>query len=117
MLAALAVLLSCQLAGEVLARALALPVPGPVIGLGLLFLALSLRPAVAERVAPTARTILAHLSLLFVPAGVGVVGNLDLLRQSWLPIAVILVVSTVVAMLASVGTFLAVHRLTGRDDD
>jgi len=113
MLAALAILLTCQLVGEVLSRLLSLSVPGPVIGLALLFVALVVRSDMPERVGPTARTILGHLSLLFVPAGVGVVGNLDLLRASWLPILVVLVVSTIAAMLASVGTFLIVHRLTG----
>jgi len=117
MLGPIAVLLLCQLAGEAAARALALPVPGPVIGLALLFMVLLLRPAVAERVGPTARILLAHLSLLFVPAGVGVVGNLDLLSRNWLAFGVILIVSTVLAMLASVGTFLAVHHLTGKSDD
>lgn len=117
MIQAIAIILSCQLAGEASARALALPVPGPVIGFVLLFLLIWLRPALAETVGPTARGILAHLSLLFVPAGVGVVGNLDLLSRNWLPIAAVLVISTVIAMIASAVTFLAVHRLTGGKHD
>ena len=117
MLGPIALLLSCQLAGEVLSRALALPVPGPVIGLALLFAAFLLRPAVAAYTGPTARVFLAHLSLLFVPAGVGVVANLDLLARNALAFAVILVVSTLAAMLASVATFLAIRRLTGAADD
>ena len=112
MIQAIAIILSCQLAGEATARALSLPVPGPVIGFALLFTLFLLRPALAESVGSTARGILAHLSLLFVPAGVGVVGNLDLLSRNWLPITVVLVLSTVVAMIASVFTFLAVNRMT-----
>lgn len=112
MINAIAVILSCQLAGEVAARGLGLPVPGPVLGFVLLLILLWLRPALAEAIGGTARGILAHLSLLFVPAGVGVVGNLDLLSRNWFPIAVVLVVSTVIAMIASVLTFLAVNRLT-----
>lgn len=94
-----------------------LPVPGPVIGLALLFMALCIRPGLADGVGYTTRVILANLSLLFVPAGVGVIGNLDLLAQSWAPIAVVLLVSTLIAMLASVGTFLLLSRLTRGADD
>ncbi|AHM05750.1 hypothetical protein roselon_03495 [Roseibacterium elongatum DSM 19469] len=56
--------------------------------------------------------ILAHLSLMFVPAGVGVIGNLDVLSEDWVALLVILVVSTLLAMLAAVGTFLGVRWLT-----
>jgi len=114
---AIAVLLSGQLAGEVIARSLGLPLPGPVIGLALLTALLTLRPALLPRVEATARQILTHLSLLFVPAGVGIVADLDLLAGHWLEIAAVLVVRTALAMLTSVGTFLAVLRLTGGGDD
>jgi putative effector of murein hydrolase LrgA (UPF0299 family) len=117
MLVTIAILLSCQLAGEVFARALALPVPGPVVGLVILFLACTLRPTLAERVGPVARGFLGYLSLLFVPAGVGVVANLGILAQNGAAMAVVVMASTVIAMLVSVGTFLALHRLTGARND
>jgi putative effector of murein hydrolase LrgA (UPF0299 family) len=116
MLVAVAVLFSFQLAGEVIARLLSLPVPGPVIGLALLAVLFALRPELVPRVEGTARTILSHLSLLFVPAGVGVVANLDVLADNWLAICVVLVVSTVITLLVSVGTFLLVVRATGGED-
>lgn len=80
MLTAVGILLACQLCGEVIARALALPLPGPVLGLALLATLFVLRPALFDQVSETTRIILSHLSLLFVPAGVGVVASLDLLR-------------------------------------
>lgn len=114
MLQTLGLLLSCQLIGEVAARGLGLPVPGPVLGLALLLLLLRLRPAIAETMRPTAGIILANLSLLFVPAGVGVIGNLDVLSEDWFALLVILVASTLLSMLAAVGTFIGVRRLTER---
>ncbi|MBM9593640.1 CidA/LrgA family protein [Roseitranquillus sediminis] len=116
MVAGLAILLSFQLAGEIASRALGLPVPGPVLGLGLLLAALALLPDLAERVAPTARVLLANLSLLFVPAGVGVVGHLDRLGEDGVAIFAAILVSTVLALLVAVGTFLAVRRLVGAED-
>lgn len=114
MLLTLGLLLVCQLLGEVAARGLGLPVPGPVLGLALLILWLRVRPTLAEKLRPTVSIILANLSLMFVPAGVGVIGNLDILSKDWLALLVILTLSTFLAMLATVGTFIAVRHLTQR---
>ncbi len=113
MLPTLGLLLGCQLFGEVTVRGLGLPIPGPVLGLALLVFALWAKPAIAERTRETAKGILSHLSLLFVPAGVGVVGNLEVLSDDWFALLVILTVSTLLAMLAAVATFIGVSRLFG----
>jgi len=98
MLAAITLLLVFQLAGEVLAHALGLPVPGPVIGLALLFATLAARRQVAEGVRDTANGLLSHLSLLFVPAGTGVLVHLDRLGAELAPIAIALIASTVLTI-------------------
>lgn len=114
MLPTLGLLLGCQLAGEVTVRGLGLVLPGPVLGLALLVLCLGARPGLAERLRPTTSVILANLSFLFVPAGVGVIGNLEVLSGDWLALLAILVLSTLLAMLTAVGTFIGVRRLTER---
>jgi putative effector of murein hydrolase LrgA (UPF0299 family) len=116
-LVAIAILLSFQLIGEIFAFFLGLPVPGPVIGIVLLAMVLTFQPALGERIDATARGFLSHLSLLFVPAGVGVVASLDLLASNWLKIGFVLIVSTLIAMLLSVGTFLIFLRFTGKNDN
>ncbi len=88
-----AVLLLCQSAGEALARLAQAPLPGPVIGL-LLLAALLNVPALQRPVAAAADVLLAHLSLLFVPVGVGVVTHLGLIGQYGARMAVAIVVST-----------------------
>ena len=98
MINALTLLLLFQLLGEVIARALALPVPGPVIGMALLFAALVIRGGVGEELRQTANTLLQHLSLLFVPAGTGIVIYGERLSAEWLPLVVALVGSTVLAI-------------------
>ena len=110
MVLSLAILLSCQLLGEGVARGLNLPVPGPVLGMAMLLVGLRLVPQLALVLRPTVAVVLANLSLMFVPAGVGVVGNLSILSSDWLALSVVLVVSTLAAMLATVGTFLALRR-------
>ena len=98
MIAALTLLLVFQLAGEVIARALALPIPGPVIGMALLFLALLIRGGPGEGLRQTSGQLLQHLSLLFVPAGTGIVLYGDRIAAEWLPLLVSLFVSTFLAI-------------------
>ncbi|HBH38542.1 MAG TPA: CidA/LrgA family protein [Curvibacter sp.] len=73
-------LLVLQSAGELLAHVLRLPFPGPVVGLVLLLAALNVE-AVRQPVAACADFLLTHLSLLFVPVGVGVMTHLGLLGE------------------------------------
>lgn len=109
-LVALFVLLLCQLVGEVLSRTLGIPVPGPVLGMLLLAAWYMLRRREPEKpMRHAAEGLLRWLGLLFVPAGVGVVANLDLLRAAWLPVVVALLGSTLATLLV---TALLMHWLT-----
>ena len=95
------VLLLFQLAGEALRGLAHLPVPGPVIGMVLLAVWLAARRQEPdEALRTTADGLLRVLGLLFVPAGVGIVANLPLLRSAWLPITVGLFGSTLLTLLA-----------------
>lgn len=117
MIAHVALLLSFQLGGEVIRTALGLTIPGPVIGMSLFFIALLMIPSLAAEIRGTAQGLLAHLSLLFVPAGVGIVGHLDTMGTNGLALFVAILGSTVLAILAGVFTFIGVARLTGGTDD
>lgn len=99
-LVGLLVLLAHQLAGEVVTRALDLPVPGPVVGLLLLLVTLHVRGR-PRPVEAAADGLLRHLPLLFVPAGTGVVQYAALLRTEAVPVLVALVLSTVTALAAT----------------
>lgn len=101
MLAAITVLLLFQLAGEVLAQLLGLPVPGPVIGMALLFAALAVRGGATDQLRTTTNKLLGHLSILFIPGGVGVMLYLPRLVQEWVPILVSLIASTVLTLAAT----------------
>jgi holin-like protein len=94
MTSALTLLLCCQLAGEAAARLLGVPLPGPVLGMLLLFVLMLWRAQLLERVRGPALTILQHLSLLFVPAGVGLMRHFGRLRSEALPIFAAIIVST-----------------------
>jgi len=102
------ILLVLQLLGEVLSRWLALPVPGPVVGLALLLCVLVVRPALARHVDGASDALLAHLSLLFIPAGVGVLVHIDRLDGALAGVALTLGVSTLLGMAV---TALTLQRL------
>lgn len=101
LIGALALLLACQLGGEVLARLAGLPVPGPVLGMGLLLALLLLRGNAPAALVETAHVLLACLALLFVPAGVGIITHLERVQAEWLPLLVTLVTSTAITMLVT----------------
>ena len=125
MIGGLIVILMCQLAGEAVARGLGVPVPGPVIGMALLFALLILRDRVISKLPPfmagdamerTGQGLLAHLSLLFIPAGVGVVQNLGVFAEHGAALGVAIVVSSILALLTTAWVFLFVARLTAHDE-
>lgn len=111
MIGTIALLLGFQLAGEVTVRLLGLPVPGPVAGMLLLFAALAVRGRVPDEVAAVANGLLAHLALLFVPAGVGVIAHTGRLEELWLVLLVVLVASTLMAVAVTALTLSALRRL------
>jgi putative effector of murein hydrolase LrgA (UPF0299 family) len=117
MIVALTLILLCQFVGEVVARGTGWPVPGPVIGMALLLAFLAARDHAPEFLPPeladgtleaAGKGLLAHLTLLFVPTGVGVVQRLDVFASYGFGLAVALVVSTVLTLVATVAMFLLV---------
>lgn len=106
MLPAIATLLVFQTIGEVLSYALALPIPGPVLGMALLLLFLLLNEDAVPTLRPTCVELLKHLSLLFVPAGVGVMLHVARIVDEWIPIVVALLASTALAIAV---TALVIH--------
>ena len=107
----LAWLLLLQSIGELLSRGLSLPFPGPVIGMVLLLIALRW-PMVREPVSVCADFLLSHLSLLFVPVGVGVMTHLTLVSQYGGRMLLVIVLSTLIGLAV---TALALNFLWRRD--
>jgi holin-like protein len=87
-------LLLLQLAGEAISRSFHLPIPGPIVGFALAVIVLLLAPALRQPLTSAADAILSHLSLLFVPAGVGVVLYLREIAQDGVAIVAAILLST-----------------------
>jgi len=95
MLHYLTILVCCQLAGELIVTALKMPLPGPVLGMAILFAGLVVNGGVPDDLGKVADGLLVNLSLLFVPAGTGIMLHTGLLSRDLVPISVSIVVSTI----------------------
>jgi len=114
MLYAILALLACQLVGELVTRALVLPLPGPVLGMLLLVAMLIARGGPGRTLESTTSGLLQHLGLLFVPAGVGLMSHAQRLSSEWVALSVTLVASTAAAALITGWVMTALMRLANR---
>ena len=113
-LSQLTIILSISLAGEVLAAALPLPIPASIYGIVILFALLHTGVLSVDAIRETSSFLIAIMSMLFIPAGVGLMNSFDLLRSRLAAYAVIMVVSTVVVMAVSGRCAQAVIRRENR---
>lgn len=110
-LTVITILLVYQLVGELIVLGFDLPIPGPVVGMLLLLLSLILKKPFATQLEKPTELLLSHLSLLFIPAGVGVMVHFVRLQEEWLAISVALVVSTVLGLLITAWTMMFILKL------
>ena len=119
MIVGITILLVFQLIGEVAAYFLGGFVPGPVIGMAMIAVVLTLTGGVKtlqpahQQTLETSRSILTNLGILFVPAGVGIIQHLDLIRDRGFALLAIVLLSTVITLTVTVWVFILVKRLTG----
>ena len=111
MLNAIALLLACQLAGEIICQYFTIAVPGPVVGMVLMVAIFHFLPATRGALHETSNGILRHLSLLFVPAGVGVMLHAATVLDEWLAILVSLLLGTAVTLIVTALTIKFAARL------
>ena len=98
MVRGLTLLLLFQLCGEFISRVFELPIPGNVLGMGLLLCGLMTGHVDVKWIEEAAELLLSNMALFFVPAGVGVMVYGDLIAAEWLPISVATILSTFVVM-------------------
>jgi putative effector of murein hydrolase LrgA (UPF0299 family) len=114
MLSYITLIFACQLTGELLVSALGIPVPGPVAGMLVLLAGLFIHGSIPPELGSVGDFLLGNFSLLFVPAGVGVMLHASILSDEWLPVSAALVVSTLVTIAV---TALVMRALSPGDQD
>lgn len=126
MLTGIAILLLFQLIGEITGYFAGGLIPGPVLGMAMIaaVLTLSMRNGNAriaewrEASVGVSNALLTNLGILFVPAGVGIIQHVDIVRERGAALLVTIVVSTALTLAVTVWVFIAVKKLSGgRSDD
>ena len=103
-------LLLCQFAGEWLAHGLGVPIPGPVLGMLLLFALLIARQGPGHGLREISQGLQRHLALLFIPAGAGIMLHFRRIADEWLALTAAVVLSTAIAMIVTALTFKYLSR-------
>lgn len=117
MLEYLTLILACQLIGEFAVSTANIPFPGPVVGMILLFIFLLLKGEIPEELGNVSAALLNNLSLMFVPAGVGVMVHLELLGTDALPLSIALVVSTLLTIVITAVVMMLLNKKMSADTD
>ncbi|MCO6017522.1 CidA/LrgA family protein [Carnobacterium divergens] len=87
-------ILSFSFLGEVLSKVFTLPIPGSVIGMLLLFLALQFKVLKVKDVETVGGFLLGNLSILFLPAGVGIMVYFPVIKDTWWLLLIISLLTT-----------------------
>ena len=98
MLESLTLILACELIGEFAVRTLDIPFPGPVVGMVLLFIFLLIKGSIPQELDNVSAALLNNLSLMFVPAGVGIMVHFELLSTDIWPLSIAMVASTLLTI-------------------
>ena len=93
-----------------------MPIPGPVIGLAILFVGLLVHGSLPIDLGKAADVLITNLSLLFIPAGVGVLLHAQLIGTDVVPITISLIGSTLLTI-AVTGSLMAWMDRSSQTDD
>lgn len=117
MLNAITLILLFQVIGEIISRLTGLPVPGPVIGMVLMLMTFFVKDNLIGIIRPTGGVLLTNLSLLFVPAGVGIMRQGERFMTEGVQIISIIIISTIISMLVTAYTIKLSQRLLHIQDN
>ncbi|NLJ77920.1 MAG: CidA/LrgA family protein [Tissierellia bacterium] len=113
----LGIILGILFIGNILEGMIVIPIPGAVSGMVLLLFLLLMGVVELRMVEDVSKVLLDHLLFLFVPAGVGIISQLHIIRKEWLPILMIIIISTVLAILSTAMTIQGLRKISrGREE-
>lgn len=111
----LGIILGITYAGEIISKISHLPIPGPVIGMLILFLMLYIGILKVNTIEFLSELLLFNLAFFFIPPGVGILGSMDKLAGNWLKLLAIIFLTTVITILTTAWTVDFVIKLRRKD--
>ena len=107
------IILGIYLLGEFISEVLSLPIPGNILGMIILLFLLCTKIIKLEQIETIATFLLDHLAFFFIPAGVGLMTSVDIIKDSWLKLIVVCIATTII-IIASTG--LIVQYITRKNN-
>ena len=95
------IILSIYLIGEIISKALHLPIPGNILGMLILLLLLCTKVIKVDQIESISNFFLDHLAFFFIPAGVGLLTSFNLIKDSLLSILIICVITTAIVLVVT----------------
>ncbi len=106
----LGIILAICFAGELIHTLFNLPIPGNIIGMLLLFLSLCTGLIKLEMIEDITKFLLDHLAFFFIPAGVGLISCISIVKDNWISITFICVITTIIVTVVTGHTVQLIKR-------
>ena len=90
------IVLGIYLIGEILSSTLSLPIPGNILGMVILFVLLCTKTIKVDQISNVTNFLLDHLAFFFIPAGVGLMSSMGIIKATWLQLLIVCIVTTIV---------------------
>jgi holin-like protein len=90
------IILGIYLVGEFLSTSLHLPIPGNILGMIILFILLCTKVVKVDNISTVTNFLLDHLAFFFIPAGVGLMASMGIIKSTWWQLLVVCLSTTVI---------------------
>lgn len=112
----LGIILAITFIGELLKDSIPLPIPASIYGLTLMLLALKTKIVPLEEVKQVGNFLIEIMPLMFIPAAVGLLVSWDILKDIWIPVILITILTTIIVMVVTGKVTQRIIRLEKREE-
>ncbi|MEG0390741.1 MAG: CidA/LrgA family protein [Cetobacterium sp.] len=98
MIGEFAIILAITYISSIISKYTPIPIPGPVIGILLLFILLNFKILKVENIKNATNLMLTNLAFLFLPPGVGLLKSIDILANNWHKLFFVIVTTTIITL-------------------
>lgn len=92
------IILGIYLLGEFISSILSLPIPGNILGMIILLVLLCTKIIKLEQIETISNFLLDHLAFFFIPAGVGLMSSVGIIKDTWLKLIIVCVSTTIITI-------------------
>lgn len=95
------IILGIYLIGELISGLLDLPIPGNILGMLILLVLLSTKIIKVDQIETISTFLLDHLAFFFIPAGVGLMTSVGVIKDTWLKLIIVCILTTLIVIVST----------------